>query len=117
MEEYILRSKKEAIGRKKPSAERSHRQKEAIGRKKPSAERSHRQKEAGTAQKNKKNGKSRKAAAATNFPLLLHAAAKTPKNGYKGRGPKHSTTKQLHGKNASTATPSIHHSTKNLPPP
>jgi hypothetical protein len=80
-------------------------------------ERSQRQNEAATAQEDRKNGKSRKAAAATNFPLLLHAAAKTSKNGYKGRGPEHSKTKPLHGTNhpshlASTATPSIHHSTK-----
>jgi hypothetical protein len=37
-----------------------------------------RQKVAGTAQKDKKNGKSRKATAATNFPLLLYAAARMP---------------------------------------
>jgi hypothetical protein len=38
---------------------------------------------AGTAQEDKKNGKAALPAAATNFPLLLFAAAKTPKNGYK----------------------------------
>jgi hypothetical protein len=37
-----------------------------------------RQKVAGTAQKDKKNSKSRKAAAATNFPLLLYAVARLP---------------------------------------
>jgi hypothetical protein len=64
-----------------------------------------------TAQEDRKNGKSRKAAAATNFPLPLYAAAKTPKNGYKGRGPEHSTTKPPHG----TIHPShIHHTTENL---
>jgi hypothetical protein len=41
-------------------------------------ERSQRQKVAGTAQEDRKNGKSSKAAAATNFPLLLHAAARLP---------------------------------------
>jgi hypothetical protein len=73
-----------------------------------------RQKVAGTAQKNKKNGKSRKAAATTTFPLLLHAAAKTPKNGYKGRGPEHSTTKPLHSHSIHPSH--IHHSTENLHP-
>jgi hypothetical protein len=41
-------------------------------------ERSQRQKEVATAQKDKKNGKAELPAAATFFPLLLYAAAKTP---------------------------------------
>jgi hypothetical protein len=40
-----------------------------------------RQKVAGTAQEDRKNGKSRKAAAATHFPLLLYAAARMPQKG------------------------------------
>jgi hypothetical protein len=39
------------------------------------------------AQKDKKNGKIRKAAAATNFPLLLYAAARMPQKVFKRRGP------------------------------
>jgi hypothetical protein len=47
-----------------------------------------RQKVAGTAQKYKKNDKSKKAAAATNFPLLLYAASRMPpKKVFKRRGP------------------------------
>jgi hypothetical protein len=65
----------------------------------------------GTAQEDKKNGKAALPAAVTNFPLLLYAAAKTPKNGYKGRGPERSTTKPLHGTNHShcqSISPRIH---------
>jgi hypothetical protein len=107
MEEYILRNKKEADSRKKPIAERSRWQKEAA-----------------TAHKDKKNGKSRKAAAATNFPLLLHAAAKTPKTAIKGEAlstprPSRSTAQSIHLTSRSTAQtnhPSLHHPSPIAPP-
>jgi hypothetical protein len=70
-----------------------------------------------TAQEDRKNGKSRKAAAATNFPLPLYAAAKTPKNGYKGRGPEHSTTKPPHGTiHPSTTPPKTFNFSTHFPP-
>jgi hypothetical protein len=84
MEEYILRSKKEANGRKRlPRHKRT-----------------------------RKTEKQRYPLPPPFSPLLLYAAAKTPKNGYKGRGPERSTTKPLHGTNH----PSLHHPSPIAPP-
>jgi hypothetical protein len=70
-----------------------------------------RQKVAGTAQEDRKNGKSSKAAAATNFPLLLYAAARMPQKVYKRRGP--GSLPPYHTSHlASISNPShVHHST------
>jgi hypothetical protein len=65
-----------------------------------------RQKEDGTAQNDKKNGKSRKAAATTIFPLLLYAAAENHKKVFKRRG--------LGSLPPTISHPPLH---QNLPPP